>query len=192
MATVATRLMTARRVLRVGEPPGEPRISSRAGRGRDRRDAAPGELHGVICVRSLGCCGTSYSGAARATFAATIPGCSWTRPRYGSGPDLMLFDDSRPLDSLSRKFTRAIRRARRRSLVAQRPDWQSERRISQYLRGVPLAWLVDPECGASRFTDPARSITVVDETEELTAKTPCRTCGCAWPTCLPCRSNQGR
>ena len=83
----------------------------------------------------------------------------------------MLFDESRPLDGLSRKFTERIPKLIVEVLSPSDPMTKVNLRISQFLkRGVPLAWLVDPEMRRVTVYRSGKEHTVVNEADELTGE----------------------
>src|SRR5438128_8124659 len=80
----------------------------------------------------------------------------------------MLFDESRPLKKMSRKFVDRIPKLIVEVLSPRDKLTQVNQRISQYLkRGVPLVWLVDPELRLVTVYRPGKDLVPLEETDEL-------------------------
>jgi Uma2 family endonuclease len=93
------------------------------------------------------------------------------RPATVRGPDIMLFDENRPLRKLSRKFADRLPVLVVEVLSPGDKTARLHRRISQFLkRGVPLVWLVDPEAEAVTVYRPGKEHYVVEGSEELTGE----------------------
>ncbi|HBI42636.1 MAG TPA: hypothetical protein DDY78_07220 [Planctomycetales bacterium] len=132
----------------------------------------PSELHGVVCFLIARILGNFLFQRGKGYLCCNDSGLLIARdPDTVRGPDLMLFDESRPLDALSRKFTERIPKLIIEVLSPSDQITKVNLRISQFLkRGVPLAWLVDPEVRSVTVYRPGKEHTVVDETEELTGE----------------------
>ncbi len=87
------------------------------------------------------------------------------------GPDVTLFNESRPLKKMSREHAAHLPRL---IVEVMSPNDQIDklnRRISQYLkRGVPLVWLVDPESRTVTVYRPKKNHVVLEETDEITGE----------------------
>ena len=132
----------------------------------------PGELHGAIyCL--IAHLLTLYIFQRRKGYVCTNDTGLLLKRKPGTvrGPDIMLFDESRPLAKMSRKF--AVHKPK---LVVEvlspsnRPS-QMNRRVSQYLkRRIPLVWVVDPEDRKVTVYRPGKDLYVLDETEVVTGE----------------------
>jgi Uma2 family endonuclease len=117
---------------------------------------SPGELHGVICFLIIRLLGNFVFQRAKGYICTNDTGLLVeTDPDTVRGPDIMLFDEIRKLDELSRKFAVGLPK-----LVVEV--------MSHLARGVALVWLVDPEVRSVTVFRPGASHTVLDEAEELT------------------------
>jgi Uma2 family endonuclease len=134
--------------------------------------SSPGEIHGSVCwwigvllgmyalKRGKGRAATNDTGVIVEEGPDTV-----------RGPDVVFFDESRPLDQLNWKHTRQVP-----TLVIEvvsptdKPN-KITRRIGEYLhRGVPLVWIVDPDdrtVGVHRKGELPRTL---DEKDELTGE----------------------
>jgi Uma2 family endonuclease len=93
------------------------------------------------------------------------------RPGTVRGPDIMLFDENRPLHKLSRKYAERIPKLVVEVLSPSDQMTKMSRRISQFLkRSVPLVWLVDPEEQAVTVYRPGKEHYVVRGEETLTGE----------------------
>ncbi len=92
-------------------------------------------------------------------------------PDVVRSPDVMLFNESRTLQSLSLKFAETVP-----TLIVEvlSPNDQFSIlnvRINQFCkRGVPLIWAIDPVVRSVTVYRPGREHYVVDETDELTGE----------------------
>jgi Uma2 family endonuclease len=132
----------------------------------------PGEFHGVLCalITHLLCNYVIQRG--KGYVCSNDTGLLIKRkPGTVRGPDIMLFDESRPLHELSRKFAERVPKLVVEVLSPNDQPGKINRRVSQFLkRGVPLVWLVDPETRTVTVYRPGREHYVVQETEELTGE----------------------
>jgi Uma2 family endonuclease len=130
----------------------------------------PGELHGAICFLIAYLLGRYVFERGKGYICTNDTGLLIKRkPGIVRGPDIMLFDENRPLHKLSRKFARGVPKLVVEILSPSDKMAQVNRRISQYLkRGVPLIWLVDPETRTVTVYRPGRDFEVKREHEELT------------------------
>src|SRR5262249_30877495 len=86
------------------------------------------------------------------------------------GPDIVVFDESKKIEELSRKFSERIPRLII-EVFSPSDKWSKMlRRIQQFFqRGVPLVWVVDPEANEVTVHRPGQEPTVARETDELSA-----------------------
>jgi Uma2 family endonuclease len=93
------------------------------------------------------------------------------RPGTVRAPDIMLFDDNRPLHKLSRKFAERVPKLVVEVLSPSDKMAKVNRRISQFLkRGVPLVWLVDLDTRSVTVYRPGKELRVVQQDEDLTGE----------------------
>lgn len=172
MATVETDLMTAEEFWAWANSPGNQDKLFELESGEVVEMPSPSELHGVICFLIARILGNYLFQRGKGYLCSNDTGLLVARgPDTVRGPDLMLFDESRPLDGLSRKFTERIPKLLVEVLSPSDQMTKVNVRISQFLkRGVPLAWLVDPEVRSVTVYRPGKEHTVADETEELTGE----------------------
>jgi Uma2 family endonuclease len=131
---------------------------------------SPGELHGMLCALLAHLLWRFVFQRGRGYVCSNDTGLLVeSDPDTVRGPDLMLFDEQRKLEELSRKFAVGIPKLVVEVMSPSDQQTKTNRRISQYLaRGVPLVWLVDPEVRSVTVYRQGASHTVLDETEELT------------------------
>jgi Uma2 family endonuclease len=131
---------------------------------------SPGELHGVLCALLAHLLWRFVFQRGHGYVCSNDTGLLVeTDPDTVRGPDLMLFDETRKLEELSRKFAVGLPKLAVEVMSPTDQATKTNRRISQYLaRGVALVWLVDPEVRSVTVYRPGASHTVLDETEELT------------------------
>jgi Uma2 family endonuclease len=172
MATVATRKMTADEFVAWLDGVDNGDKVFELERGEVVEMPSPGELHGVICFLIVRWLGNYVFQRGKGYLCSNDTGLLVEHdPDTLRGPDVMLFDESRPLDQMSRKYTAHVPKLVVEVRSPNDQPTRMTRRVGQYLkRGVALVWLVDPEvrsvtvCRADRFP------TVLDETEELTGE----------------------
>lgn len=169
MATVTQQLLTAEEFHEWASRPENQSRSFELERGEVVEMPPPSELHGVVCfliARLLG----NYIFARRRGYMCTNDTGLLVEhePDSVRGPDLMLFDESRRLDEMRRKFTDRVPRLVVEVLSPNDQTTKVNRRISQYLkRGVARVWLVDPEVRSITVYHPEKTHWVLDETDEL-------------------------
>jgi Uma2 family endonuclease len=130
----------------------------------------PSELHGVVCFLIAHLLGKYIFQRGKGYICTNDTGLLVERdPDTLRGPDIMLFDELRRLEELSRQFAVAIPRLVVEVLSPSDRLGRVNRRINQYLkRGVPLVWLVDPEVRNITIYRPGKDLYTVEETEDLT------------------------
>jgi Uma2 family endonuclease len=130
---------------------------------------SPGELHGGVCAWLAALLWRHVGQRGRGYVCSNDTGLVVKRdPDTVRGPDLMLFDEPRKLDQLSRQFVTSLPRLIVEVLSPTDQTGRVNRRIAQYLqRDVPLVWLVDPECRIVTVYRPDQAMQTLDETEEL-------------------------
>jgi Uma2 family endonuclease len=132
----------------------------------------PGEFHGILYAFIAHLLWNYVIQRGKGSVCSNDTGLLIKRkPGTVRGPDIMLFDDSRPLHKLSRKFAERIPKLVVEVLSPSDQMAKVNRRISQFLkRGVPLVWLVDPETRSVTVYRPGKELRVVQETDELTGE----------------------
>ena len=147
MATVTTQRMTAEEFWEwANRPENQDRIFE-LDRGEVMEMPPPGDAHGSICAWIAHLLWEYVLRRGKGRVTSNDTGLLVGRnPDSGRGPDLMLFDESAPLETLSNRFSEAVP-----LLVVEvwspNDRWSRMlRRIDQYTRrGVRLIWVVDPE-----------------------------------------------
>jgi Uma2 family endonuclease len=131
-----------------------------------------GESHGVLCAFIAHLLWEYVIRRGKGSVCSNDTGLLIKRrPGTVRGPDVMLFDESRPLNQLSRKFADRVPRLVVEVLSPSDQIAKVNRRISQFLkRGVPLVWLVDPDTRTVTVYRPGKEFRVVPEAEELTGE----------------------
>jgi Uma2 family endonuclease len=172
MATVETRRMTADEFWNwVNRPENDDRLYE-LDQGEVVEMPSPGERHGVLCSMVAHLLwgyvfrrGTGY-------VCGNDTGLLVQRdPDTVRGPDVMLFDEPRRLESLSPTYAVGVPKLVVKVLSPHDTPGKVNRRIGQYLRrGVPLVWLVDPEPRIVTVYRPGQEMYTRDETEELTGE----------------------
>jgi Uma2 family endonuclease len=172
MATVTTKPMTAEEFYDWANRPENRDRFWELEHGEVVEMPTPGEVHGILCGFIAHLLWAFVIRRGRGAVSANDTGLLVEEnPDTVRGPDLMLFDESLPLDQLSRKFTRRIPRL---IVEVRSPSDQPTmmiKRAGDYLRrGASLVWIVDFEvrsvtvCRADRFP------MVLDETEEVSGE----------------------
>ena len=170
MSTVMTGLMTAEEFFDFANRPENRGRKLELDRGRVVEMPSPGEIHGSVCwiVAVLFGLYVMKRGKGRATTNDTGLVVE-EGPGTVRGPDLMFFDEVKPLGKLDWNHTRQIP-----TLVVEvvSPSDRANsinKRVAQYLgRGVSLVWIIDPEertVGVHKRGELTRTL---DETDELT------------------------
>ncbi len=129
----------------------------------------PGEIHGMLCgwiVHLL----WNYAllrGSGRV--ASNDTGIVVRhRPDTVRGPDVMFFDGNKPLDQMSRKYTRSIPRLAVEVYSPTDRPGKLNKRIKEYLaKGIPLVWVVYPEDRIVDVYRPGESTDSFDESDSL-------------------------
>jgi Uma2 family endonuclease len=166
----ATTLMTADEYWEWGQRPENSRKRTELVRGEIVEMSSPGEIHGSVCwligflfglyvvKRGKGRATTNDTGLVVAEGPDTV-----------RGPDIMFFDESRPLEALNWKHARQIPQLVIEVVSPSDKPNKINQRIGEYLRrGVALVWIVDPEdrtVGIHRRGELPRTL---DDTDEIT------------------------
>jgi Uma2 family endonuclease len=172
MATVQPKLMTADEFYEWACRPENYDKLFELDEGKPVEVPPGGEIHGAICCL-IGYLLTKYVfQRGKGHVCCNDTGLLIERkPGTVRGPDIMVFDDSRPLEKLSRKFADRIPKLVVEALSLSDKMAKVNRRIRQFLkRGVPLVWLVDLETLSVTVYRPGHDLRVVQETEELTGE----------------------
>ena len=170
MASILTSQMTAEEFCEWADRPENRGALYELVQGEPVAMSTPGELHGVVCFLIAHLLGNYLFQRGRGYICTNDTGLLVERdPDTVRGPDLMLFDEARRWEEISRKFAVAIPRLIVEVLSPSDQVGRVNRRISQYLkRAVPLVWLVDPEVRSVTVYRPGKDFYTVEETEELT------------------------
>lgn len=133
---------------------------------------SPGELHGVICSLIVYLLNKYVFQRGKGYVCSNDTGLLLQRrPGTVRGPDIMLYDESRPLEKMSRKYAERLPQLVVEVLSPSDQMSRVNRRISQYLkRGIPLIWLVDPEERKVTVYRPGKDLSVLAETAPLTGE----------------------
>jgi Uma2 family endonuclease len=172
MATVGTELLTAEEFFDWATRPENQDKLYELEEGRVVEVPPPGELHGTLCGLIAHLLWNYVFQQGKGYVCSNDTGLLVRRgPDTLRGPDVMLFDESRQLDDLSRRFTDRVPKLVVEVLSPNDPQGKVNRRIGQYLkRGVPLVWLVDPEVRIVTVYRPGKEFFTVEETDELTGE----------------------
>jgi len=147
MATVATRPMTADEFWDWATRPENQDKHFELEDGRVVEVPPPGELHGVICAWIASLLWGYVRQRKRGYVCSNDTGLLVRRdPDTVSGPDILLFDESRPLEQMSHRYTDRLPLLIVEVLSPNDRIGRVTRRITRFLRrGVPMVWLVDPD-----------------------------------------------
>jgi Uma2 family endonuclease len=172
MATAESKLLTPDEFFEWANRPENAGKLYELDEGRAVEVPPPGELHGVICFLISHLLGRYVFQRGRGYVCTNDTGLLVKRkPGTVRGPDVMLFDESRPLEKLSRKYSTQLPKLVVEVWSPTDQPGKVNRRISQYLkRGVPLVWLVDPEVRTVSVYRPGKEHYVVEEAETLTGE----------------------
>ncbi len=172
MATVETRRMTADEFWEWANRPENQDKLYELDQGEVVAMPTPGELHGVLCSMIAHLLWGYVFRRGAGYVCGNDTGLLVQRdPDTLRGPDVMLFDEPRRLESLSKKFSTGLPKLVVEVLSPHDSPGKVNRRISQYLRrGVPLVWLVDPDPRIVTVYRPGKDMYTRDETEELTGE----------------------
>jgi Uma2 family endonuclease len=172
MATATTKLMTAEQFYHwANRPENEDRFFE-LDEGRVVEVPPPSEVHGILCGYIAHLLWAYVTQRGRGSVSTNDTGLLIKRkPGTVRGPDIMLFDESKPLTKLSRKFTERIPKLIVEVLSPSDNVSAMNRRISQFLkRGVPLVWLADPETCTVTVYRPGHDLRVLQRDDELTGE----------------------
>src|SRR5438552_2414389 len=172
MATVQTKRMTVDQFYRWANRPENQDKLYELDEGKVVEMPPPGEPHGVLCAFIVHLLWQYVIQRGKGYVCSNDTGLVVKRrPGTVRGPDIMLFDESRPWHKLSHKFAVGIPKLVVEVLSPSDQMTKMMRRISQFLkRGVPLVWLVDPEERAITVYRPGQVHKVVRETEEISGE----------------------
>ncbi len=170
MTTVQTKLLTAEEFYEWASRPENQDVLYELDQGVPVPMPSPSELHGVVCALIAHLLWRFIFQRGKGYVCSNDSGLLVSRgPDTVRGPDLMLFDEPRELEELSRKFATGIPRLVVEVLSPSDHMGRVNRRISQYLqRGIPLVWVVDPEVRSVSVYRPGKDLYTVEESEELT------------------------
>jgi Uma2 family endonuclease len=132
----------------------------------------PSELHGIICSWIVHLLWRFVLQRGKGYVCCNDTGLLVQRnPDTVRGPDVMLFDEARRLDDMSRKFAEGLPKVVVEVLSPSDQMTKVNKRLGQFLkRGVPLVWLVDPEVRSVSVYRADKYPVVLDEMEELTGE----------------------
>jgi Uma2 family endonuclease len=133
---------------------------------------SPGELHGVVCGLITYLLWKYIFQRGKGYLCSNDTGLLVEQdPDTLRGSDIMLFDESRRLDQMSRKYTAHVPKLVVEVRSPHDQPTKMTHRVGQYLqRGVALVWLVDPEVRSVTVCRNDRFPKVLDETLELTGE----------------------
>lgn len=172
MAPVTTKPMTVDEFYRWASRPQNQDKLVELDEGRIVEVPPAGEYHGVLCAYIVHLLWRFAIRRGKGYVCSNDTGLLIQRkPGTVRGPDIMLFDESRFLKKLSRRFAERIPKLVVEVLSPSDQMTKMSRRISQFLkRGVPLVWLVDPEERAVTVYRPDREHVVFREEDSLTGE----------------------
>jgi Uma2 family endonuclease len=172
MATVEARRMTADEFWEWAKRPGNEDKAFELDHGEVVETPTPGELHGVLCSMVAHLLWNYVFRRGGGYVCGNDTGLLVQRnPDTVRGPDVMLFDEPRQLDALNSRYATGVPKLVVEVLSPGDAPGKVNRRIGQYLqRGVPLAWLVDPEARIITVYRPGQEMYTRDETEELSGE----------------------
>jgi len=172
MATVEMRQLTAEEFCDWASRPENSGKRFELERGEPVEMPPPSERHGAVCFLVAHLLGAYVFRRGQGFVCTNDAGLLVEQgPDTVRGPDIMLFDEKRRFDQLSRRYSTAVPK-----LVVEvfspSDNWgKTVRRIGQYLkRGVTLVWVVDPESLTVSIHRAGRDPHAVDDTEELTGE----------------------
>jgi Uma2 family endonuclease len=170
MATVATQRMTAEEFWEWANRPENQDRLFELDRGEVMEMPPPGDAHGSICAWIAHLLWEYVLRRGNGRVTSNDTGLLVGRdPDSVRGPDLMLFAESAPLETLSKGFSEAVPLL---IIEVWSPNdrWSRMlRRIDQYTRrGVPLIWVVDPEERTATVFRPGENQQILEESAELT------------------------
>ncbi len=172
MATVTTNLMTVDEFFDWANRPENADRFWELDEGEVVEMPSPGEIHGILCGFIAHLLWAYVLERGKGAVSSNDTGLLVKRkPGTVRGPDIMLFDESRPLRKLSHKFSERIPRLIVEVLSPSDKMSRVNRRISQFLkRGVPLVWLVDPDLRTVTVYRHGKDFKVVREHEVVTGE----------------------
>jgi Uma2 family endonuclease len=172
MATVRQKLMTADEFYKwASHAPNQDRLFE-LDEGRVVEVPPPSEFHAVLCALISHLLWNYVLQRGKGHVCSNDTGLLISRkPGTVRGPDIMLFDDGRPLDKLSRRFADKVPKLVVEVLSPTDNLAKINRRISQFLRrGVSLVWLVDAETRSVTVYRPGQELQIVQQEGELTGE----------------------
>jgi Uma2 family endonuclease len=130
---------------------------------------SPSEFHGAVCFLVGLVLGDYIRRRGRGAACSNDAGLLVAEgPDTVRGPDLMFFDESRPVAAMSRRHSQRIP-----TLVVEvlspsdRPN-RVQRRVQQYLnRGVSVVWVIDPEDRTVAVYERGQFHRLFEEADEL-------------------------
>jgi Uma2 family endonuclease len=172
MATVETRRMSADEFWEWAIRPENEAKNYELDHGAVVEMPTPGELHGVLCSMLAHLLWSYVFRRGAGYVCGNDTGLLVQRdPDTVRGPDVMVFDEPKRLESLSKKYAVGVPKLVVEVLSPSDNQGKVNRRIGQYLRrGVPLVWLVDPEPRIITVYRPEKEMYTRDETDELTGE----------------------
>lgn len=172
MATVAAKLLSPEEFFRWANLPKNQDKFFELDEGRIVEMPPPSEYHGILCAYIAHLLWQYVIRRGKGSVASNDTGLLVKRkPGTVRGPDIMLFDETRPLKKLSRRYSERIPKLIVEVLSPSDQMTKTMRRIGQFLRrGVPLIWLVDAEECAVTLFRPGQDPLVLREDEELTGE----------------------
>ncbi|MCI0683906.1 MAG: Uma2 family endonuclease [Gemmataceae bacterium] len=169
MATVATKAMTAEGFFDFVHRPENRDRHFELEDGEIVEMSLPGELHGVVCGNIVGVLGNFVRKTKRGRVCSNGMGLIMKRdPDTVRGPDISLYLDNKKYQDLDRKYPEALPALIVEVLSPNDRPGKTTKRLQRFLaKGVPLAWMVDPESRDVSFYRPDQAPLVLEEDQEI-------------------------
>jgi Uma2 family endonuclease len=170
MATQATTRLTIEEFLAFVQRPENADRLWELDRGEVIEMSSPGELHGVIAALIAHILWQFAFRRGRGLVCGNDNGLILERdPGTLRGPDLVFFDEQRPLNGMQRGHIDRLPQLVVEVYSPHDRPGRMDRKISQYLqRGIPLVWLIDPEVESVTVYRPGQEFYVREGNDELT------------------------
>jgi Uma2 family endonuclease len=172
MASVTTGLMTAEGFWEWASRPENADRRWELVKGEVVEVPSPAEFHGILCSWIVHLLWGYVLRRGRGGVSSNDTGLLVEHdPDTVRGPDVMVFEESRPLDQLSRRFSTRVPVLVVEVLSPSDRMPRMTARIGEFLRrGVPIVWLVDAETRTVTVYRLDHYPQVLDENDELTGE----------------------
>lgn len=174
MSTVSTRLMTAEEFYEWCHRPDNRDRNFELERGKVVEMSRPGERHGVVCHNVNYLLGAYLRQRRKGRVCANDTGLVLERdPDTVRGPDVFLYDQSRPYEQLTSKYSEEVPQLAV-EVLSPNDNWGKVlRRVAEFLqRGVAVIWVIDPENRTATVLLPGQLPQVLEENDEITGAPP--------------------